>query len=94
MSRVPIPVIPNRTPDQESERRLLEIRKEAETRGMVSGKGILPEGAPFPRATPQTGYYGIPTAERTAVDLGGPTLLFRGRRGGSSFHYCHCCPPA
>jgi len=60
MSRVPLPKIPNRVPDPESERRLLEIRRQAETRGIVAGKGILPAGAPFPKASPQTGYYGLP----------------------------------
>ena len=84
MSRVPIPVIPNRTPDQESERRLLEIRKEAETRGMVSGKGILPEGAPFPRATPQTGYYGIPMLKEPQWTWEVPLYFFVGGAAGAA----------
>jgi hypothetical protein len=84
MSRVPIPVIPNRTPDQESERRLLEIRKEAETRGMVSGKGILPLGAPFPKATPQTGYYGIPMLKEPQWTWEVPLYFFVGGAAGAA----------
>ena len=47
MSRVPLPEVPNRTPDSESERRLAEIRREAEQLGVVNAKGITPAGAPF-----------------------------------------------
>ena len=43
----------DRLPDAASERRLEEIRREAEQRGQVSAKGIRPPGAPFPEATPE-----------------------------------------
>jgi hypothetical protein len=42
-----------------SEQRLIEIRREAKDRGEVQGAGIRPSGAPFPIASPETGYYGI-----------------------------------
>ena len=48
------------------EARLLEIRKRAEEfatapeTGKLPEKGIVPIGAPFPMASPSTGYYGIP----------------------------------
>jgi hypothetical protein len=48
-----------RVPDAESESRLLEIRREGETRGRVEGAGVRPMGAPFPKASPESGYYGI-----------------------------------
>jgi len=49
-----------RIPDESSERRLVEIRREAESTGKVVAKGVRPGGAPFPQASPETGYYGIP----------------------------------
>jgi hypothetical protein len=60
MSRVPLPELPGRIPDSESERRLTALRREAAQTGMVPGKGVSPEGAPFPQASPTTGYYGVP----------------------------------
>ena len=49
-----------RIPDSASEARLLEIKRQGEVRGKVEGRGIRPAGAPFPKASPETGYYGIP----------------------------------
>ncbi|HEY0566468.1 MAG TPA: NrfD/PsrC family molybdoenzyme membrane anchor subunit, partial [Terriglobales bacterium] len=48
-----------RVPDDYSERRLRELRHEAATAGTVSVTGVRPGGAPFPRATVESGYYGI-----------------------------------
>ena len=45
--------------DLNKEKRLFEIRREAEQHGRVEAKGIRPAGAPFPQASPETGYYGI-----------------------------------
>jgi hypothetical protein len=42
------------------ERRLEELRREAEQRGRIQVVGVKPAGAPFPQASPETGYYGIP----------------------------------
>ena len=47
-------------PGPERERKLYEIRREAEQRGTVKAPGARPEGAPFPIASPETGYYKIP----------------------------------
>jgi len=49
-----------RIPDPASEARLAEIRRQAEMHGMVPERGIRPAGAPFPRASSETGYYGMP----------------------------------
>ena len=53
-------VVAMQQPDLEKERRLFEIRREAEQHGQVKAKGTRPAGAPFPQASPDTGYYGIP----------------------------------
>ncbi len=84
MSRVPLPKIPNRVPDPESERRLLEIRRQAETRGIVAGKGILPAGAPFPKASPQTGYYGLPMLKEPQWTWEVPLYFFVGGAAGAA----------
>ncbi|HKB52589.1 MAG TPA: NrfD/PsrC family molybdoenzyme membrane anchor subunit, partial [Ramlibacter sp.] len=54
MSTVP------QSPDEKREARILELRREAEKHGRVEGLGVRPAGAPFPQASPETGYYGIP----------------------------------
>src|SRR5438105_9015078 len=55
-----------RTPDLTSEQKLIEIRREAERRGEVKASGIRPAGSPFPIASPDTGYYGIPLLKKPA----------------------------
>src|SRR5215813_7734266 len=47
------------TSEAARETRLLAIRQEAERMGRPLERGIRPEGAPFPKASPETGYYGI-----------------------------------
>ena len=51
-----VPEHRDQVPTTASEARLLEIRREAETRGVVKAEGIRPPGAPFPKASPDTGY--------------------------------------
>jgi hypothetical protein len=48
-----------RIPDSASEARLVAIRREAEQHGSLATRGTHPLGAPFPVASPETGYYGI-----------------------------------
>ena len=50
--RIP-PRVPDkpRIPDEASERRLFEIRREGESKGIVKGAGVRPAGAPFPMAS-------------------------------------------
>ena len=84
MSRVPLPEIPTRVPDAESERRLLEIRRQAGEKGAVVGKGIVPAGAPFPTATAENGYYGVPLLKEPQWKPEVPIYFFVGGAAGSA----------
>lgn len=84
MSRVPLPELPSREPDSQSELRLAELRREAADKGAVSAPGIVPAGAPFPKATPQTGYYGVPLLKEPQWRAEVPLYLFTGGAGGAS----------
>jgi hypothetical protein len=75
---------PPRVPDESSERRLFEIRREAESKGIVGGKGIRPGGAPFPIASPETGYYGIPLLKEPAWTWEIPLYFFVGGAAGAA----------
>ena len=79
-------------PDLEKEQRLHEIRREAEQRGAVTAEGIRPSGSPFPMASPETGYYGIPLLKQPSWTweiplyffVGGAAGAFKGRAGEAS----------
>ena len=71
-------------PDLEREQRLYEIRREAEQRGAVTAKGIRSIGAPFPMASPETGYYGIPLLKRPSWTWEIPLYFFVGGAAGAS----------
>lgn len=73
-----------RTPDDSSERRLIEIRREAEAAGKVAAKGVRPGRAPFPIASPETGYYGIPLLKRPAWTWEIPLYFFVGGAAGAA----------
>ncbi len=75
---------PPRVPDDSSERRLFEIRREAEGHGTVSGKGTRPLGAPFPVASVETGYYGIPLLKEPAWTWEIPLYFFVGGAAGAA----------
>jgi len=75
---------PARVPDLESEHRLTEIRREAEIKGAVTGKGVRPSGAPFPMASPETGYYGIPLLKQPAWTWEIPLYFFVGGAAGAA----------
>lgn len=72
------------------EARLLEIRKRAEEFakvpeiGKVPEKGIVPAGAPFPIASPTTGYYGIPLLKQPQWKPEIPLYMFVGGAAGAS----------
>ena len=76
--------LPNRLPDENSEHRLLEIRREAERRGRIDAPGVAPQGAPFPQANPQAGYYGIPMLKEPQWTWEIPLYFFVGGAAGSS----------
>ncbi|HZQ20627.1 MAG TPA: NrfD/PsrC family molybdoenzyme membrane anchor subunit [Terriglobales bacterium] len=73
-----------RVPDESSERRLFEIRREAEATGKVAKAGIRPSGAPFPVASVETGYYGIPLLKRPAWTWEIPLYFFVGGAAGAA----------
>jgi hypothetical protein len=75
---------PERRPDKASEGRLLEIRREAEQHGVVQGIGIRPPGAPYPIASPQTGYYGIHMLKEPQWTAEVPLYFFVGGASGAS----------
>jgi hypothetical protein len=84
MSRVPLPKLPRRVPDSQSERRLNALRRDAAQAGVVSEKGIVPAGAPFPQASPQTGYYGVPLLKEPQWKPEVPLYFFVGGAAGAS----------
>ena len=75
---------PPRVPDESSERRLFEIRHQAESRGIVAEKGIRPGGAPFPVASPETGYYGMPLLKEPVWTWEIPLYFFVGSAAGAA----------
>jgi hypothetical protein len=83
--RIP-PRLPDqpRVPGQASERRLFEIRRDGESKGVVNGAGVRPSGAPFPMASVETGYYGIPLLKEPAWTWEIPLYFFVGGAAGSA----------
>jgi Polysulphide reductase, NrfD len=73
-----------RVPDSQSEARLIELRRQAMTRGKVDGLGVRPPGAPFPQASPETGYYGVPLLKKPQWTWQIPLYFFVGGAAGSS----------
>jgi len=72
-----------RKPDAASERRLEELRREGE-RGAVRRQGVRPAGAPFPVATPATGYYGRPLLQEPTWTWEVPLYFFVGGAAGAA----------
>lgn len=73
-----------RVPDFASEQRLTHLRDEAERKGLVTGTGIRPGGSPFPRASEETGYYGINLLKEPQWTWEIPLYFFVGGAAGSS----------
>ena len=73
-----------RVADAQSEARLLEIRREAERRGIVMGAGAKPACAPFPQASPEAGYYGIPMLKKPGWSWEVPVYFFVGGAAGAA----------
>ncbi len=71
-------------PDAASEARLAELRHEAELTGRVQARGIEPAGAPFPKASPETGYYGIHLLKEPQWNWAVPLYFFIGGAAGAS----------
>ena len=66
------------------EQRLDEIRREAERRGKLQVVGTRPAGAPFPQASPETGYYGIPLLKEPPWTWEIPLYFFVGGAAGAA----------
>jgi hypothetical protein len=66
------------------EARLGELRERAKEFGTVQDKGIKPAGAPFPLASPETGYYGVPLLKQPQWNPAVPIYFFVGGAAGSS----------
>ena len=73
-----------RVPDPETERRLDELRREASREGFVGRAGARPAGAPFPAASPGTGYYGLPALKEPTWTWEVPIYFFVGGAAGAS----------
>lgn len=70
--------------DPRRERRLDEIRREAERRGQLQVVGSRPAGAPFPQASPEHGYYGIPLLKHPPWTWEIPVYFFVGGAAGAA----------
>lgn len=68
----------------ERERRLDDIRREAERRGQLRVVTPRPSGAPFPQASPETGYYGIPLLKQPPWTWEIPLYFFVGGAAGAA----------
>ena len=74
----------DRVPDFASEARLMEIHREAEQKGNIKSPGIRPAGAPFPVASVETGYYGIPLLKEPQWKWEVPVYFFVGGAAGAA----------
>lgn len=84
MSNQPLPYTNAEPADLNREGRLLEIRREAESRGKLNVGGIRPAGSPFPVASPETGYYGIPLLKPPQWTHQIPVYFFVGGAAGAA----------
>lgn len=70
--------------DWARENRLYEIRREAERKGYVDAATLPIAGAPFPLASPETGYYGVPLLKEPQWSWEIPPYFFVGGAAGSA----------
>jgi len=70
--------------DWARENRLFEIRREAERKGYVDADTLRVAGAPFPKASPATGYYGVPLLKEPQWSWEIPPYFFVGGAAGSA----------
>jgi polysulfide reductase-like protein len=73
-----------RRADKRSERRLEELREQAWREGRVDARGVRPAGAPFPKATPENGYYGLPLLKPPTWTWEVPGYFFVGGAAGAA----------
>jgi hypothetical protein len=70
--------------DWARESRLFEIRHEAERKGYVDADTVPVPAAPFPKASPETGYYGINLLKEPQWSWEIPPYFFVGGAAGSA----------
>jgi formate-dependent nitrite reductase membrane component NrfD len=68
----------------EREERLQQIRREAKIAGVESAKGVRPIGTPFPMASAEQGYYGLPALKAPPWKAEIPAYLFVGGAAGAT----------
>ncbi len=73
-----------RVPGKPPEARLTQLRQQAQSQGKMAVMGIRPAGAPFPRATPEAGYYGIPLLKEPQWNWAIPLYFFVGGAAGAA----------
>jgi Polysulphide reductase, NrfD len=73
-----------KVPTASSEAQLEQLRREAEINGRVNRPGIRPAGSPFPAATSENGYYGLPLLKPPVWTWEIPTYFFVGGLGGAA----------
>jgi hypothetical protein len=66
------------------ETRLGRLREEAAQLGRVEASGIRPGGAPFPQASPEHGYYGLPLLKAPTWTWEVPVYFFVGGAAGAA----------
>ena len=66
------------------EKRVNEIRRDAKEMGTVAQQGIRPSGAPFPQASAEHGYYGLPALKGPPWTPEVPAYLFVGGAAGAA----------
>ena len=67
-----------------TEQRLTQLREQAQSAGTVEGGGVAVRGAPFPRATPEAGYYGLPLLKEPQWGWEIPVYFFVGGASGAA----------
>lgn len=67
-----------------NERRLDDIRREAERSGRVDAKGVRAQGAPLPQANAENGYYGLPLLKEPVWTWEVPMYFFVGGTAGAA----------
>src|SRR3954470_13965642 len=76
--------IPERTPTEDTERALANLRREAMEHGAASGRGLRPDGAPFPIADREIGYYGTPARKKPVWTWEVPVYFYVGGAAGAA----------
>jgi hypothetical protein len=80
----PIPIRTAGALDPNRERRLDELRREAEKGAHLQAVTPLPAGEPFPQATAENGYYGIPLLKQPPWTWEIPVYFFVGGAAGAA----------